>query len=252
MSDGGGFAARQVSFHENADEKRFHNRLANVFIAAKERRLMGMFTARLSGAARPRILEIGCGEGSNLRYLAEAAPGAALFGIDFSLNKTRFLRSVLPGAGLACADSLALPFKEGSFDAALIRDLLHHVNWARDEVIEEALRVVKPGGVAIIFESHGRTALNRIFQIVNPAEAGMMDSTPITIRALGQKRAQSEFEFVEASFLLRAAAYFLGWPSGPARYLALAVYYAIWSWEAVWERLAPESMWVYMMLALRK
>ena len=252
MSDPGRLAARQVEFHENADAKRFHNRLANAFIAAKERRLAARTAALVEGVSNPRILEIGCGEGSNLHYLSEALPGARLYGIDFSEGKTLFLRSAIGGAGLACADCLALPFKDGAFDAILMRDLLHHVNWAREDAVAQAFRTLKPGGKIIIFESCGRTALNRIFMALNPVEAGMMDSTPDSMRALGARYKDSRFDFAEASFLLRAVAYFLGWPSGPLRYPALAAYYAIRAWEGLWERLAPKSAWVYMQLVIGK
>lgn len=93
----------QIEFHERADEKRFRNRLRNPFIRAKEEKL----AKRVAGLVPVggRLLEVGCGEGSNLFYLQKALPGCRLVGVDFSQEKIRFLSKNLSGVEAHCADA---------------------------------------------------------------------------------------------------------------------------------------------------
>lgn len=102
-----------------------------------------------------RLLEIGCGEGTNLRHLCRR--GARLYGIDFSPAKTAFARQAT-GALVVSADAAALPFADGAFAAVLIRDVLHHLP-DPGQVLREARRVLAPGGRLTVIEPNGRSPL---------------------------------------------------------------------------------------------
>ncbi len=52
-----------------------------------------------------------------------------------------------------CADATQLPSRRDHFEIVLCRDLLHHVNWARDAVVREALRVLRRGGILVVLEA---------------------------------------------------------------------------------------------------
>lgn len=99
---------------------------------------------RRLGAARD-VLDAGCGTGGMLALL-----GPQAVGVDISERALGHAR----GRGLtrvARASVCALPFSDGSFDAALLLDVLYH-----REVIDEAsalkelARVVRPGGAVIV------------------------------------------------------------------------------------------------------
>jgi SAM-dependent methyltransferase len=94
--------------------------------------------ARTAGA---RALDAGCGTGRNLVDLA--VPGPAV-GVDVSLRALGFARR-RGAAPLVCASVEALPFRAGSFAAALSRDVLYMVpDDAR--AAREIARVLAPGG----------------------------------------------------------------------------------------------------------
>lgn len=105
------------------------------------------FLANLPAIAGLDGLDIGCGEGSNTRKLAEA--GARMTGIDiaptFIRHATEAEAEAPLGIAYRIADGMALPFADGSFDFATafmsLMDMPH-----QDRVLAEVLRVLKPGG----------------------------------------------------------------------------------------------------------
>jgi SAM-dependent methyltransferase len=251
MTDRGDERAAQVAFHQHAEVARFTNRIENPYLRHKETTL-AQFVAGHLQASHARLLEVGCGEGSNLWFLARERPTWRLFGVDLSPAKAAFLRAHVPMVGAAAADALRLPFADGAFDAVLCRDLLHHVNWDRGGVVSESLRVLRPGGYLLVLEGNGRTLLNRVFGLLYPAERGMKDSTPSSVRALLARYGEPALQFVEPSSVVRAAGFVFGWPRGIARVPAVAAYEVGTWWERITALALPRHRWVYMVITLQK
>ncbi len=109
------------------------------------------FSSKNSG----RMLEVGCGLGSDLRSFSKA--GMDVLGIDLSSDNTRlekrgFKVLNLKGETL-CADAENLPFKSESFDLVYSFGVFHHTpNTQR--AIDEAYRVLKAGGKSVIMVYH--------------------------------------------------------------------------------------------------
>lgn len=245
------FQELQLSFHQKANANRFWNRISNPFLQAKERRLAAKISSLMPSEGK-HLLEVGCGEGSNLHYLKEFLPHARMVGLDFSQKKVHFFSIFTEFAAGVCGDAVCLPFNDTSFDLVFCRDLLHHVNWARDQVISESLRVVKPGGKVVILEANGRTFLNRLFQLLFPGERGMKDSHPESLLALGRQFGETDLEFMEGSMFLRATSFHLGWPTGWTKHLLKPLYFSAYLWEKLIERLLPQTRWSYMMVTVKR
>ncbi|CAN7531782.1 class I SAM-dependent methyltransferase [Bosea sp. LjRoot237] len=105
------------------------------------------FFATLPDIAGLAGLDIGCGEGSNTRKLAEA--GGRITAIDIAPT---FIRHALEmetanplGIAYRLADGMALPFADASFDFATAFMSLMDMP-RQDLVLAEARRVLKPGG----------------------------------------------------------------------------------------------------------
>lgn len=196
------YVARQRRYFAREDRAHFDFQTQTPYFADTEADLLSPLfpgAALPRRAAAPRLLEIGCGEGANLYHLgrrwadAAAADAAAadatadatgasaqLYGVDASPAKVAFAAAELRRAGLSAAlsaaDAAALPWGDASFDAVLIRDLLHHVP-RRVQVLREAARVLRPGGPLLLIEPNGRAPLVLLQAAVTPAERGALRST---------------------------------------------------------------------------
>ncbi|MEK7469136.1 MAG: class I SAM-dependent methyltransferase [Planctomycetota bacterium] len=101
------------------------------------------------------VLEIGIGLGADHQRFAQA--GARLTGIDLTERAVVHTRKRFDLFGLKSelrvGDAEALPFPDGTFDVVYSWGVLHHSpNTAR--AVDEALRVLRPGGKARIMIYH--------------------------------------------------------------------------------------------------
>ena len=102
-----------------------------------------------------RVLEIGCGLGTDGAQFAEA--GADYTGVDLTdaaveLAQKRFELFELPGT-FRTADAEHLDFADNSFDVVYSHGVLHHTPDTAG-AIREVHRVLKPGGRAIVMLYH--------------------------------------------------------------------------------------------------
>jgi len=106
-----------------------------------------------------RILDLGCGPGVSSFVLAEAVPGAVeVTGVDISapmIERARALQrqryAHLPGLSFLCADALALPFEEASFDVVTGHSFLYIIG-ERERALREIARVLAPRGRLVLME----------------------------------------------------------------------------------------------------
>lgn len=102
-----------------------------------------------------RLLEIGCGMGTDLLQFARG--GARVTGADLTprsveISKQRFGLYGMPGEFLI-TDGERLPFADESFDVVYSNGVLHHTP-GTDVAIAEAHRVLKRGGTAKVMLYH--------------------------------------------------------------------------------------------------
>ena len=89
-----------------------------------------------------RVLEVGCGTGA---ILSSMTTSASLHALDLSRAALAEAKIHAPGAMLANADALSLPYADFTFDIAFCHFLLL---WVRDPltVVREMARVTRPHG----------------------------------------------------------------------------------------------------------
>jgi 2-polyprenyl-3-methyl-5-hydroxy-6-metoxy-1,4-benzoquinol methylase len=107
---------------------------------------------RVGLPAGARVLDVGCGTGWTSLFLAEA--GFAALGVDLVPANIEVARRRAErwssGARFAVADMETLDL-DGSFDAALLFDALHHVR-RQAETLRRIGRLVEPGGWLLLAE----------------------------------------------------------------------------------------------------
>ena len=105
-----------------------------------------------------RVLEVGCGLGTDLRQFALG--DARVVGLDLSLRSVELARehfATFKTPGSFCqGDSENLSFADGSFDVVYTFGVLHHTPDTQ-RAIDECYRVLRPGGEFVVM-LYNRTA----------------------------------------------------------------------------------------------
>jgi len=121
--------------------------------------------AAAEAAVRPgdRVLDACCGTGD--LALADRAAGGRVTGVDFSAAMLDRARRKAPELDWRSGDLLALPFPDGSFDAATVGFGVRNVD-NLPRALAELCRVLRPGGrVAILDITRPRGLLAPFYRI---------------------------------------------------------------------------------------
>jgi SAM-dependent methyltransferase len=107
-------------------------------------------TIDFAGFAGRRLLEVGCGIGTDLVRFARG--GAHVVGLDLSETAVGLARQNLAVHGqrgfVLVADGATLPFRDASLDVVYAHGVLQYAPDPR-RIVEESIRVLRPGGTAI-------------------------------------------------------------------------------------------------------
>jgi tellurite methyltransferase len=103
---------------------------------------------------RPRVLDAGCGDGRNLKYLL--GQGFDCYGVDRDARAVDHVRRLAEGSGgndgthrFQVADVDHLPWPDASMNAVICSAVLHFADDAAhlDRMVTELWRVLAPGGL---------------------------------------------------------------------------------------------------------
>ncbi len=99
--------------------------------------------------ARSLVLDLGCGGGRNATFLA--GRGHRVVGIDLSPRLLSRAAAKVGTGSLALGDLVALPFRDGAFDAVHAVAVLHHIpsEAARRGCVAEIGRVLRGNGAVL-------------------------------------------------------------------------------------------------------
>lgn len=104
-----------------------------------------------------RVLDVACGTGRTLLQLAHVFPGQDLYGLDLSPYYLQVAREVLaevPNVSLVAENAESMPFRDAHFDVVTSTFLFHELpRAARRAVLQEMLRVLRPGGTLVVEDS---------------------------------------------------------------------------------------------------
>jgi ubiquinone/menaquinone biosynthesis C-methylase UbiE len=100
------------------------------------------------------LLEIGAGYGPATAYLQTRIPRITSLDYDHNSSLKLKLQNNVDTVTAVQGDASQLPFAPRTFSSALAILVLHHLKSAdlQDQMFAEACRVLRPGGVFIVFE----------------------------------------------------------------------------------------------------
>ena len=115
------------------------------------------------------IVELGCGAAVLARALLRRHPDSRVTGIEVDERQhAKNLASPQPGLRFLAGVAQAVPCPDATFDLALMLKSLHHVPIdAMAQALDEAWRVLRPGGRLYVSEPVYAGALNDVIRLFN-------------------------------------------------------------------------------------
>jgi len=172
------------------------------FTAVKAAYILDNVNEILGSQEQISCLDIGCGVGNFHRLLFSKI--GSLTGIDVSEQCINTARMNNPGVDYDVYDGVKLPYQDNSFDLVFAVCVLHHVpTHAWSSFVCEMSRVLKSGGVAMIFEHNP----------LNPLTKYVVNNCPFDENAVLLRGSKTVSLFQEAGFKMIDLRYVLSVPA---------------------------------------
>lgn len=156
-----GFDAYAGTYDDAVNESlSFLGLKVDYFTRVKAGYIADLLAAHFGETKRADLLDIGCGVGNFHALVAPAV--ASLAGCDVSAQCLGVAETRNPGVAYRHYDGARLPFADASFDAVMTVCVMHHVPPAQwPAFASEMRRVLRPGGLAMVFEHNPLNPLTR-------------------------------------------------------------------------------------------
>lgn len=130
------------------------------FARIKAAHLRRQLILAFGSKARPTLLDVGCGIGLLDESLKPFFPHLA--GFDVSPESIRLAQKRNPEVRYKTSEGTLFPFEDREFDGVFAVCVLHHVpEEGRKDFIQEAYRVLRPGGFFFLYEHNPWNPLTR-------------------------------------------------------------------------------------------
>lgn len=159
------------------------------FTRVKAGYIVDLAKAQFGDTRALRILDVGCGVGNFHGLLA--GQFGSITGVDVSAESIEQAQRRHPANAYVAYDGERLPFEDGSFDVAYAVCVMHHVPvpmWPN--FAAEMRRILRPGGLGMVFEHNP----------YNPLTRRIVDRCPFDADAVLLKPGKTAALLAEAGF----------------------------------------------------
>ena len=168
------------------------------FTRVKAEYINSVLKAQFHDVSKLDLLDVGCGIGNSHSFFTKRI--RSLTGVDVSSECIKTAAEHNPWVNYRVYDGNRLPFDDSQFDAAFTICVMHHVapeQWA--SFARELRRVVKPGGITLVFEHNPYNLLTR--RVVSNC---VFDKDAVLLSARQTQRLLNEagFHNVEVRYIL--------------------------------------------------
>lgn len=167
-----------------------------VYASHIERRNAAILAAIPNGL--DAVLDVGCGVGDLMRLLAgksRRVVGVDIAPVNVRQARRNLLRSGVENSVLIQSGAETLPFRDGSFDAVILADVIEHIPDVAGAV-REARRVLRAGGRFICVTPHAQT-----LRLISTVDRAIQSVVLFLFR---RRRTRSEDARVYERFLTKA------------------------------------------------
>jgi len=132
-----------------------------------------------------RVLDLGCGTG----IYASFFPPDSYVGADLNPAYIAAAAAKFPGHRFVVQDGTRTSFEDSEFDACMISGVLHHLDESQaTQLLEEAARVVRPGGRVVVWEDIPASWWNALGHVIHRLDLGNHIRSPEGYRELLKPR----------------------------------------------------------------
>jgi len=146
----------------------YSNPLRNICIDAVQRVLIrgGMQTIqRRSSLYGKKVLDYGCGIGRWVEFFQRA--GCIYSGLDIAKEMIKIAKKRYPKVDFQTLDNDRIPYPSKSYDIVCSIAVIHHNHYPhQEEILDEIVRVLRPGGFLLLFEGIGPSDPSTTFMFV--------------------------------------------------------------------------------------
>ena len=146
------FADEYAALH--ATNIRLSGEAPDFFARYKIAELATLWKRAGTGDPAPRLLDFGTGVGNSIPHLRHFFPQSRPVGIDISQRSLEVAEHRFPGAAeLIAFDGSTVPLPAGTIDMAFAACVFHHIEHdLHVGLLAEIRRVLRPGGLMVVFE----------------------------------------------------------------------------------------------------
>jgi SAM-dependent methyltransferase len=193
---------RMLTQSAYADDRHIRSRQA-IYAYAEKRSDPGWRTSFVPWDGTQIVVDVGCGNGFDLRRLLPEERCRHAFGLDLSIGMLRSLDELRSSGRLTPlqGDAQQLPLGDGTADVGLAMHMLYHVPDIQ-AAVRELRRVVKPGGT-VLASTNSLASLAEINDLMEAALSKVLGRSLQPLRegrfSLETGAAQLQTEFSDVS-----------------------------------------------------